>query len=154
MHLPGIWGHYSITLDDKGRFSLPAKLKSQLEGDTLVLTKGIEQCLWFFEPDKWEKVATSLMSNSSIHNLNSQDVMRRIIAPAEEVVLDKSGRVKLPLPIMKSAALIKECYLIGMGDRVELWDVDTYEKVEQERNENVRQTWQAIGEPSLSGGDQ
>jgi MraZ protein len=143
--LSGIWGQFDVTLDDKGRFMLPAKLRKSISGDNLVITKGVEQCLWLFLPEEWERVSDSLIQESSIFNLDSQDVIRRFIAPAEEVSVDKSGRLKLVSSLMRSVGLVRESVLVGMGDRIEIWDSQRYEEFEQSRSEAVKDTWKEIG---------
>lgn len=145
MELTGIWGQFNMTLDDKGRLSLPAKIRGKIDGETLVLTKGAERCLWLYLPEEWDRVSKQLISGASIYNLNTQDVLRRFIAPAEEVSVDKAGRIKLSLSLMKSVGLNRDCYLLGMGERLEIWDETVYELFEAERSAGVKETWEGLG---------
>ena len=149
MELTGIWGQFGITVDDKGRFLLPARIRKQVEGDVLILTKGAERCLWLFLPEEWARVSETLVANASIYKLSTQDVLRRFIAPAEEVPIDKAGRIKLSPSLMKSVGLTRECLLLGMGERLELWDEGSYEHYEAERSTLVKDTWEGLG---LAGG--
>jgi MraZ protein len=143
--LIGIWGQFNVTIDDKGRMSLPAKIRGKIQGDTLILTKGAEKCLWLYLPEEWDRVSKQLIGGSSVFTLNTQDVLRRFIAPAEEVTLDKAGRVKLSPSLMKSMDLNRDCYLLGMGERLEIWDETVYERFEEERSAEVKQTWEGLG---------
>ncbi len=145
MGLIGIWGQFNVTIDDKGRMSLPAKIRGKIQGDTLILTKGAEKCLWLYLPEEWDRVSEQLIGGSSVFTLNTQDVLRRFIAPAEEVSLDKAGRVKLSPSLMKSMDLNRDCYLLGMGERLEIWDETVYERFEEERSAEVKQTWEGLG---------
>ena len=145
MGLIGIWGQFNVTIDDKGRMSLPAKIRGKIQGDTLILTKGAEKCLWLYLPEEWDRVSKQLIGGSSVFTLNTQDVLRRFIAPAEEVTLDKAGRVKLSPSLMKSMDLNRDCYLLGMGERLEIWDETVYERFEEERSAEVKQTWEGLG---------
>ena len=145
MGLIGIWGQFNVTIDDKGRMSLPAKIRGKIQGDTLILTKGAEKCLWLYLPEEWDRVSEQLIGGSSVFTLNTQDVLRRFIAPAEEVTLDKAGRVKLSPSLMKSMDLNRDCYLLGMGERLEIWDETVYERFEEERSAEVKQTWEGLG---------
>ncbi len=145
MGLAGIWGQFNITIDDKGRMSLPAKLRSQINGDELVMTKGTERCLCLYLPDEWERVAAQLIEKASVFSLSTQDVLRRFIAPAEEVTVDKAGRVKLSASLMKSMGLARDCYLLGMGGRLEIWDQETYERFEEDKSAEVKETWEGLG---------
>ena len=124
---------------------LPAKIRSKLPGEKLILTKGAERCLWLYLPDEWVGVADQLVRGSSVFSLTNQDVLRRFIAPAEEVVLDKTGRVKLSASLMKSMNISRDCYLLGMGERLEIWDEAVYESFEEERSAEVKQAWEGLG---------
>ncbi|MCK5735844.1 MAG: division/cell wall cluster transcriptional repressor MraZ [Spirochaetaceae bacterium] len=141
----GIWGQFNVTIDDKGRMSLPAKIRGKIQNNNLILTKGAEKCLWLYLPEEWEKVSGQLINGASVFSLNTQDVLRRFIAPAEEVTIDKAGRVKLSSSLMKSMGLNRDCYLLGMGERLEIWDEAVYDRFEEERSTEVKQTWEGLG---------
>jgi len=143
--IPGLWGQFSSTIDEKGRLMLPLKLRNKLDGSSLVMTKGAEKCLWLYHPVEWEKVVNQLMGNSSIFNLSSQDVLRRFVAPAEEIEIDKSGRIKLSPSLMKSVSLERQCYVVGMGARIEIWDEGIYDSFEESKAEEVKDTWEGLG---------
>lgn len=145
MGISGIWGQFNITIDEKGRMSLPSKIRGKIIGDELVMTKGAEKCLWLYLPEEWEKVSQQLIEGASVFSLDTQDVLRRFIAPAEEVAVDKAGRIKLSASLMKSMGLTRDCYLLGMGGRLEIWDQDVYERFEEERSAEVKQTWEGLG---------
>ena len=141
----GIWGQFNVTIDEKGRMSLPAKIRGKINGTSLVLTKGAEKCLWLYLPEEWERVSAQLLEGASVFSLNTQDVLRRFIAPAEEVSVDKAGRVKLSLSLMKSMGLNRDCYLLGMGERLEIWDETVYDRFEEDHSAEVKQTWEGLG---------
>jgi MraZ protein len=143
--LTGFRGKFNVTLDDKGRFMVPAKLKGELNTETLVVTEGLEDCLWIFMPEAWDNLVNSVEGDNSIFNIDQQDVLRFVITPAEEVAVDKSGRVKLPPPQVEAVDLVKECCLVGMGDRIEVWDKARYDEVRRERKAAVRDTWKQMG---------
>ena len=145
MGLIGIWGQFNITIDEKGRMSLPSRIRGKIDGDVLILTKGAEKCLWLYLPEEWGRVSEQLISGASVFSLNTQDVLRRFIAPAEEVTVDKAGRVKLSPSLMKSVGLGWDCYLLGMGERLEIWDETVYERFEEERSAEVKETWEGLG---------
>ena len=77
--------------------------------------------------------------------MDEQDVLRFVITPAEEVAIDKAGRVKLPPPQVEAVDLVKECCLVGMGDRIEVWDKNRYDEVRRERKVAVKNTWKQMG---------
>ncbi|MCK5248837.1 MAG: division/cell wall cluster transcriptional repressor MraZ [Spirochaetaceae bacterium] len=145
MGLSGIWGQFNVIIDDKGRMSLPAKIRGKIQGNNLILTKGAEKCLWLYLPEEWERVSGQLVEDASVFSLNTQDVLRRFISPAEDVSVDKAGRVKLSPSLMKSMGLNRDCYLLGMGERLEIWDEVVYDRFEEERSAEVKQTWEGFG---------
>jgi MraZ protein len=119
--------HSLVSIDDKGRVLLPIKLREALTGINLILTRGVEDCLWLFPNDAWEEFSASVQGALSIFDVNSRLIQRRILAPANEAPLDGTGRLKLSPSLMAMARLKKECYLIGMGDRIEIWDSEVYD---------------------------
>ena len=146
MEIKGVRGQFNGTLDEKGRLMLPAKLRNQLPVDTLVLTKSVEPCLWLFPVERWNKLVDAITARNSLFKEQSQQIYRRLIAPAEEIGVDKSGRVKLLPSLMKSVSLNRDCYLIGMDDHVEIWDERKYEEYEEACAASVREGWNSLAE--------
>jgi MraZ protein len=145
--LTGFRGKFNVTLDEKGRFMVPAKLKAELNTDTLVVTEGLEDCLWIFMPSAWDDLVKSVEGDNSIFNVDEQDVMRFVITPAEEVSIDKSGRIKLPPPQVEAVELVKDCCLVGMGDRIEMWNKTRYDEVRRDRKSGCQEYLETDGPP-------
>ncbi|WP_210411566.1 division/cell wall cluster transcriptional repressor MraZ [Oceanispirochaeta crateris] len=141
VEIRGIRGQFSTTLDDKGRMMLPAKLRAQVPMDSLVLTKSVDRCLWLFPVDHWERLVQGLSEKKSLFNDQYQMIYRRLIAPAEEIPVDKSGRIKLFPALMKSVGLSRDCSLIGMDDHIEIWDERVYEEYEEACSQSVKEGW-------------
>ena len=120
-------GEYAATLDEKGRISLPAKIKASLECGSLVVTRGFDKCLWLFTPEEWEKISSSVMEKASPFNPRHRSVLRHLISPATEVEIDKSGRLSIAQTLRESAGLEKDCVLLGVDKYMELWDAKSYE---------------------------
>ena len=89
-------GEFRNTLDEKGRLSLPARLRSELPGTSLVLTQAVDKCLWLFPPQQWQELSDKLMASTSLFQARSRLVQRRILAPAQEVEIDRLGRISIP----------------------------------------------------------
>jgi MraZ protein len=121
-------GEYRNSLDDKGRFLIPSRIRSEIIGNVLILTRAVEKCLWVFAPDEWEKISQLIMGSSSMFNSRTRLLQRRIIAPAQECEIDKSGRITIPPSLRQSADLEskKEAIILGVQSYMELWDVDAY----------------------------
>ncbi|MDA3950854.1 MAG: division/cell wall cluster transcriptional repressor MraZ [Spirochaeta sp.] len=130
-----ITGQYRNALDDKGRLLVPSKLRSEVPGNTLVITSGIDRCLWLFPPEEWKQLSDKLMEAASPFSRRARLLQRRIIAPAQEVELDKTGRILIPPSLKETAGLRKECILHGIKKYIEIWDVDEY-KAYLDENEN------------------
>jgi len=121
-----VTGVFKNTLDDKGRLSLPAKLRAGLPGNLLVLTQGVDRCLWLFLPERWQALSEKLLSSTSLFHQQARIIQRRIIAPAQEVEIDKAGRIAIPGSLREYAALSKDCMVLGITRRLEIWDASTY----------------------------
>lgn len=122
-----ITGQFRNALDDKGRILIPSRMRTEIPGNTLVITSGIDRCLWLFPPQEWKVLSDRLMEAASPFSRKARLLQRRIIAPAQEVELDKAGRVLIPPSLKETAGLIKECILHGIKKYIEIWDVDTYD---------------------------
>jgi MraZ protein len=141
----GLSGQFNSTLDEKGRIQLPVKLRDQLNDCSLVLTRGIDKCLWLFPDSEWEKVSSVLLKHSSLFKAKSQMIHRRLLAPATELLLDKTGRVKIPASLMRSAGLVKDCLFIGLDDHIEIWDEELYVEFENNCEEEIKDAWEDFG---------
>ncbi len=120
-------GLYNNTLDDKGRVSFPAKLRAMLDQPSLMITQGIDGCLWLYTHEEWKNFSTKLMEQASPFNPDSRLVLRRIIGPAQDVEFDKSGRLSIPQSLREYAGLSKDCVIMGVNKYLELWDAGRYD---------------------------
>jgi MraZ protein len=119
-------GEFRNNLDEKGRLSLPARLRGELSGSAFVLTQGVDRCLWLFPPDQWTVLSKKLMDATSLFQANARLVQRRILAPAQEVEVDKLGRISVPQSLREWAGLTKECVILGITKYIEIWDAEKY----------------------------
>ncbi|MCI5606195.1 MAG: division/cell wall cluster transcriptional repressor MraZ [Treponema sp.] len=132
-------GEYNNTIDEKGRVSFPVKLRTSINQNVLIVTKGSERCLWLFTSSEWESFQSKLMSNASMMNAKNMQVVRHFIAPAQEVEFDKSGRLSIPQSLREYANLSKECTILGIAKYVELWDSQVYKNYIVESEESFRE---------------
>ncbi|MCX7025518.1 MAG: division/cell wall cluster transcriptional repressor MraZ [Spirochaetes bacterium] len=129
-------GEFKNTQDEKGRLSLPSKLRNELDCDRLVLTQGVDKCLWLFPPEQWKSLSSKLIEQTSLFHAKARLVQRRIIAPAQEIEIDKAGRIAIPQSLRDFAGLAKECVILGLTKYIEIWDADEYRRY-LEDNESV-----------------
>ena len=120
-------GEYRNTLDEKGRVMFPAKLRAGISSDCLIVTKAIDRCLWLFTPEEWESMSSKMMANASPFSEQNRIIMRRFIAPAQEIEFDKSGRLSIPQSLREYAGLLKDCVFLGEQKFIELWNAEAYE---------------------------
>lgn len=119
-------GEYNNTIDDKGRVSFPVKLRTSINQNVLMVTKGLDSCLWLFTIEEWETFASKIMENASMMKRKNLDVIRHFITPAQQVEFDKAGRLSIPQTLRDYAHLSKDCTVLGIAKYVELWDSKTY----------------------------
>jgi MraZ protein len=113
-------GTHSPKLDDKGRLFLPAKFREAL-AEGVVITKGQEHCLYVFKAADFTDRAQQL-EGALITDPGARDYMRVFFSSASDEVPDKQGRVTVPLKLREYAGLTKDCTVIGMNTRLEIWD--------------------------------
>ncbi|MDX9799971.1 MAG: division/cell wall cluster transcriptional repressor MraZ [Spirochaetia bacterium] len=138
-------GEFVNNIDEKGRIMIPVKLRAAIEGDTLILTRGVDQCLWLFPVSEWQKVSQQIMSATSILQARARMIQRRIIAPAQETEIDRSGRINIA-PVLRSfAQLKKECVILGINNYMEIWDEEVYQKYWEENEADFQKAAEELG---------
>ena len=140
-----ITGQYRNALDDKGRLLVPSRLRQSIAGNTLVITSGLDHCLWLFPPEEWTQLSDQLMEAASPFTRRARVLQRRIIAPAQEVELDKTGRVLIPPSLKETAGLQKECILHGIKKDIEIWDVEEYDRYLAESEAEFQEAAEELG---------
>lgn len=121
-----LFGEYHPNLDDKGRLMVPVKVRALLDGN-VTLTRGADDCLWLFPAEEWRQIRDRLIATISPFQSKGRLVLRRLLAPAQELEIDRTGRIAIPQPLRQAGGLRKECMMLGMGKYMELWDMATYE---------------------------
>ena len=137
---------FSNNLDDKGRLMLPAKLRSEIKGNTLVITQSIDRCFWVFTADRWAEVVKRITEASSMLQSKKRIMMRRILAPAQEVEIDKTGRINIAPTLREYAGLSKECLIYEMNTVIEIWDKKVLEKFEEEEQAVIKEASEDLGQ--------
>lgn len=115
-------GEYRHTIDNKNRLSLPAKFRQEM-GKKIVVTPGLDSCLFIFAVKEWEKISERLSeSQSSMLQADNRSFNRYLLGGAVEVEVDAVGRMLLPEYLKTRAKISEKVVFIGVRDRVELWD--------------------------------
>lgn len=131
-------GEYIHTIDDKNRVSMPAKFRKEL-GKKIIITPGLDQCLFIFTTKEWSKVAKKLSSSEndlSFLKNDQRSFNRFMFGRAAEVELDSIGRILVPDFLKERIGLKDKVALVGVEDRVEVWNDKAWnaykEKIEKE----------------------
>ncbi len=115
------YGTYEIKLDAKGRMGLPAKYRTQFPNDKLVITKGYEKCLTIYPTDEFEKVYEEINALSEF--VEEHRVLKRTVIPnSVDLEIDANGRVVVPKMLLAWAGVEKDVKLLGVGNKIEMWD--------------------------------
>lgn len=118
------------TIDSKGRLSIPAGFRMELErhGDRAPFLTTQLECLALYPYEAWRQVERQLVEETSPLELEVQDLQRFLLSGAEECPLDKQGRIAIPAYLREHAGLDKEVTVAGVGPRIELWDKGRFEQ--------------------------
>ena len=136
-------GEYSHTIDAKGRLIVPSRFREQL-GDEFVVTKGLDGCLFVYENSEWKSFEEKLKELPMSHR-DTRKFARFFLAGASQVEVDKQGRILIPAKLRKSAGLEKDLVFVGMINRVEIWDKDTFEAQTLGSEMSMEEAMDALG---------
>lgn len=127
-------GEYHHNIDEKGRLIIPSKFRFEL-GEKFVITRGIEQCLFVYSLSEWEKIINKL-KELPFTSKDARTFMRMFLSGATECELDKNGRVNIINNLINYAKLEKECVIVGVNDRLEIWSESEFDNFFNSNIEN------------------
>lgn len=119
-------GEYQHSLDTKGRLTIPSRLRDGL-GERFVVTKGLDTCLFVYPLAEWASLEEKLRS-LPLTRADARSFVRLLFSGAIECELDKQGRILLPPNLRNHARLEKDVYLLGVSNRVEIWEKEIWEQ--------------------------
>ena len=119
-------GEYHHNIDEKGRIVIPGKFREKATSE-LVITRGLEKCLYLYTTEEWNKVVAKL-EKLPFTKKDARTFMRSFFAGATASEFDKNGRINITSPLVSYAGLTKECVVIGVNDRIEIWDKESYKE--------------------------
>lgn len=123
-------GEFSHSVDLKGRVAIPAKFRRQISSGAII-TRGLDTCLFVFTKKDWEKLAGKLAS-LPLAQANSRAFVRLMLSGASDVKLDSQGRILVPDYLRKYAGVKKAVKVIGVYNRMEIWDDKKWETYKKE----------------------
>ena len=117
-------GEYSYSLDKKGRINIPAKFRQSLSEDnnnTFVISRGMDPCIYVYPLIQWKEIEENLRRLSSLSSVN-RTFIRNTARYATPSTYDKQGRIGLSPDLIKYSKLDKEVRIIGMVNKMEIWN--------------------------------
>jgi MraZ protein len=128
-------GEYHHNIDDKGRIIIPSKFRYEL-GEKFIITKGLDGCLFVYPKSEWDNIISKLKV-LPFTKKDARTFMRFFISSATECEFDKQGRINITSPLADYAGLTKECIVIGVNDRLEIWAKGRFETFFSNNDENL-----------------
>lgn len=128
-------GEYRHNIDDKNRLIIPSKHRSEL-GNEVVITRGLDKCLFVYPKETWEKI-TSKLNELPFTKSDARRFNRFFLSGATLVEFDKTGRINIATPLIEYANILKECVIIGVGDRLEIWSQDGWNEFFTKNEEDM-----------------
>lgn len=119
-------GEYNHSIDTKGRLIVPAKFRDVL-GDSFVVTKGLDGCLFVYPDSEWN-VFEEKLKTLPLTNKNARQFTRFFLAGAASCEVDKQGRILIPQVLREFAGLEKDVVLVGVGTRIEIWSKEQWDE--------------------------
>ncbi len=125
-------GEYTHSVDVKGRVSIPAKFREEL-GESFILTKGLDNCLFIYSMDEWS-ILENKLKQLPLTNRDARAFVRFFFSGATECELDSQGRIRIKNNLREHANLQKDAVIIGVGTRVEIWSNAEWQKYNSDDN--------------------
>ncbi|PYI54583.1 division/cell wall cluster transcriptional repressor MraZ [Paenibacillus flagellatus] len=130
-------GEYQHSIDDKGRMIVPAKFREAL-GAQFIVTRGLDNCLFVYPKEEWAVLEQKLKS-LPLMKADARAFTRFFFSGATECELDKQGRINIPNTLCEYAKLDKDCVVLGVSNRVEIWSKQVWENYFQQSEESFNE---------------
>lgn len=130
-------GEYQHSVDAKGRLIIPSKFREEL-GTTFVITRGLDNCLFGYPMDEWRKLEEKL-KELPMTKKDARAFARFFFSGATEVEIDKQGRINIPATLATYAKLEKECVVLGVSSKIEIWAKDSWDSYFSEAEDSFNE---------------
>ena len=129
-------GEYHHSIDSKGRIIVPSKLRDDL-GENFIVTRGLDGCLFLYPKCEWDKIIFKYKELPDTKD--KRQFMRIFLSGATICEYDKQGRINIPNPLIEFAKLEKDCIIIGVDEKLEIWSKERWEEFIANNEENLSQ---------------
>lgn len=140
-------GEFHHSVDSKGRLIIPSRVREDL-GDQFIVTRGLEGCLFIYPKIEWNNIIQKYKQLPDTKD--RRYFMRIFLSGATTCELDKQGRINIPAPLAEYATLEKDCIIIGVDERLEVWSKERWESFINENEENLSDIADNLFAPSLN----
>ena len=126
-------GEFSFSIDSKNRINIPSSLRKQFsknDNKTFIVTRGIDQCAWIYPVNEWKKIQEELNQLSSMSKKN-RIFLRNHLRHASVLKYDSQGRFVLPNSLVKYTNISKNVTIIGVLNKIEIWDPSILSKSDE-----------------------
>lgn len=140
-------GEYIHTIDEKNRVSLPVKFRKEM-GKKIIITPGLDSCLFIFTLKEWAKVSKRLSdseSDLSFLKADKRSFNRFMFGRATDVEVDSIGRILIPDFLKDRIALKDKVAIIGVEDRVEIWNEKAWSEYKEVVEKQADQLAEKLG---------
>ena len=127
-------GQYSHTIDEKGRIIIPAKIRNDL-GNNFIVTRGLDGCLFIYSNTEWTNIINKYKELPD--SKDKRSFMRVFLSGATVCEYDKQGRINIPQSLIDYANLTKECMIVGVFDRLEIWSKENWDNFIKNNSANL-----------------
>ena len=146
-----LMGEFHHTIDEKGRLIIPSKFREEL-GNNFIITRGLEECLFIYSMENWNKI-TSKLNSLPFTKRDARSFTRFFLSGATAAEFDKQGRINITSPLVSYAELKKECVIIGVGDRLEIWSSEKWNNFYEENKENLSNIAENVSDSNWTEGE-
>lgn len=127
-------GEYHHTIDDKGRLTIPSKLRYEL-GENFIVTRGLDNCLFIYPQNEWNNIINKYKELPNTKD--ARNFMRFFLSGAIQSEFDKQGRINISTPLINYAEIKKDCVIIGVSERLEVWSKELWQKFINDNEANL-----------------
>lgn len=130
-----LMGEFHHSIDEKGRLIIPSKFRGDL-GSRVIVTRGLEGCLFVYSESEWN-IIVSQLKTLPFTKKDARAFSRFFLSGAIEAEFDKQGRINIPSPLIGYASITKNCVVIGVNDRLEIWAEDSFNKFMDDNEDDL-----------------
>lgn len=123
-------GEYHHNIDEKGRLIIPSKFRDEI-GKDFIVTRGLDGCLFIYSRGQWDKIVAKLQT-LPFTKKDARTFNRFFLSSATVCEFDRQGRINIPSNLINYANIQKECTIIGVNDRLEVWASDKFDTLIEE----------------------